>query len=344
MARLAGVSTSTVSYLLSGRPARQQEFPAATRARVNDAARRLGYVTNHQARALRRQKAELIGIVYIPPVTPWFDSFSVRAREHLASRGYGLVQIPFEAGATAAPTQMFASGFLDGAIAFCDDADNNELIAQARAHRVPITVFSDTIVTPDADVVHEHRRDSVAETVDYLVARGKHRIAFLDARSHDADSREADAPDPKGQPADTPRAAGTAYNRLDGYVDGMRRHNLAPLVLSCPDTRTAAYDATITALAGGDAPDALIACTDRAAVSAIWAAHSVGVEIPRQLAIIGCGNSGEGRGTMPELTSLGLPTDNLATIVDHLLTRIDTPGTPGRRLSLPWTMFARGSA
>lgn len=65
VARRAGVSRATVSYVLNDRPG--QSIPAATRQRVRDAAAQLGYVPNHSARALRGKQAPVV-LVLTPPV------------------------------------------------------------------------------------------------------------------------------------------------------------------------------------------------------------------------------------------------------------------------------------
>ena len=61
VARLAGVSRSTVSYILSGN--KDQTFPEATRAKVWDAAARLSYTRNAAASALRAGQSNLVLLV-----------------------------------------------------------------------------------------------------------------------------------------------------------------------------------------------------------------------------------------------------------------------------------------
>jgi LacI family transcriptional regulator len=323
VARLAGVSTSTVSYLLSGRDARKETFPIATRKRVEQAAAELGYVINQRARALRRQRSELIGIAYVPPVTPWFDEFSAQAREYLAVRDYGLIQIPFEPGATDVVQRSLGRGYLDGIIAICDDEEDEHLIRHAAADGIPITVFSDAIVADNADVVDEHQREAVVDAVRYLAEHGRRNIAFLDFDTQ---------PGPQ------------LNSRQRGYLDGISSVGLAPQVITSEDTRDATYTVVSRVLSDEHAPDALISFSDRGAVSAIWAAQHVGIRVPDDLAIIGCGNTAEGQSMLPQLTSLGIPQGDFATIFDRLLQRVENPQMASARLSLPWTMFARGSA
>jgi LacI family transcriptional regulator len=336
VARLAGVSASTVSYLLSGRDARKETFPPATRRRVEQAAAELGYVINQRARALRRQRSELIGIAYVPPVTPWFDEFSAQAREYLAGRDYGLIQIPFAPGATDVVQRSLGRGYLDGIIAICEDDEDAQLIRHAAADGIPITVFSDAIVTDDADVVDEHQREAVVDAVRYLAERERTKIAFLDFEPAGAglDSAAQAVAQPSVQP----------NSRQQGYLDGMTSAGLLPRVITSEDTRDATYTVVSGAVSDENAPDALISFSDRGAVSAIWAAQHVGIRVPDDLAIIGCGNTAEGQSVLPQLTSLGIPQGDFATIFDRVLQRSEDPQMASARLSLPWAMFVRGSA
>ncbi|MHA7984279.1 LacI family DNA-binding transcriptional regulator [Rathayibacter sp. CAU 1779] len=325
VARLADVSPSTVSYLLSGNETRKKTFPEATRLRVEQAAAELGYVINHRARALRRQRSEIVGVAYVPPVTPWFDAFSANAMRHFAEQDYSLVQIPFAPGATESVQRALTRGYLDAVIANCDDAENEKLIDLAADSGVPLTIFSDSLTTDRADVVREFQREALVDAVHYLADTGRTRITFLDYEASPGSSPDGNL-------------------RKRGYLDGMDEVGLAPRVVTCPDNRQATYDEVVAMLSADDVPDALISFSDRGAVSAIWAAQHVGVRVPDDLAVIGCGNTAEGRSTVPELTSLGIPEGDFAAIFTHVLDRIDDPSTPCTTLSLPWTRFIRASA
>lgn len=325
VARLADVSPSTVSYLLSGNESRKKSFPEETRRRVEQVAAELGYVVNHRARALRRQRSEIIGVAYVPPVTPWFDAFSARALRHFAEHDYSLVQIPFEKGASESVQRALARGYLDAVIAHCDDAENERMIEYAEEAGVPLTIFSDTIQSDSADIVSEFQSDALVDAVAYLAASGRRRIVFLDYHPAPGSSPDSNL-------------------RKRGYLDGMQKAGLPARVVTCADNRQATYDEVLRMLATDDAPDALISFSDRGAVSAIWAAQHAGVLIPRDLAVIGCGNTAEGRSTVPELTSLGIPEGDFAGIFDHVLERIENPSVPGTTIPLPWTRFIRESA
>ncbi|GLW11707.1 LacI family transcriptional regulator [Microtetraspora sp. NBRC 13810] len=95
IARLAGVSQSTVSLVLNEDPARSQ-IPAATRQRVTDAIRELGYTANPAARSLKGGRNHLLGLYTFETVFPldqrdFYYPFLLGVEEEAAERGYDLV-------------------------------------------------------------------------------------------------------------------------------------------------------------------------------------------------------------------------------------------------------------
>ncbi|MEU0567160.1 LacI family DNA-binding transcriptional regulator [Nonomuraea sp. NPDC005983] len=95
IARLAGVSQSTVSLVLNEDPSRSQ-IPAATRERVMDAVRELGYTANPAARSLKGGRNRLLGLYTFETVFPldqrdFYYPFLAGVEEETAERGYDLV-------------------------------------------------------------------------------------------------------------------------------------------------------------------------------------------------------------------------------------------------------------
>ena len=83
VARVAGVSKSTVSLVLQGSPLVRAE----TRAAVEEAMESLGYVYNRAAAALRGASVGLIGIIINDLRNPFFAEFAASAQTAFAARG-----------------------------------------------------------------------------------------------------------------------------------------------------------------------------------------------------------------------------------------------------------------
>src|SRR5215207_1400740 len=97
VARHAGVSSSTVSYVLSGKRAISEE----TRRRVRSSVRELGYHPNAGARALAARRSHIIALmvplrtdVYVPVMMEIAISVTTAARQH----GYDVLLITNDEG------------------------------------------------------------------------------------------------------------------------------------------------------------------------------------------------------------------------------------------------------
>jgi LacI family repressor for deo operon, udp, cdd, tsx, nupC, and nupG len=79
-------------------------------------------------------------------------------------------------------------------------------------------------------------------------------------------------------------------------------------------------------------------------VTVIEELQRAGVDVPGDIAVVGCGNAEEGYFANPRLTTIGPTTISLAEPTAHLIDRIQHKGTiEPRRFVLPWTLIVRDS-
>jgi DNA-binding LacI/PurR family transcriptional regulator len=322
VAEAAGVSVATCSYVLSGRADRTTPLPEPTRRRVEEAARRLGYKGNTAARSLRRQRSELIALVYAPPVGPWLDWLTMHCEDIAAAHGYSVIGVPVRRLDRAAQSlRVITRGHVDGAIFTPGLSDDLDLTAARRSTRA-LMAFSDHLTLPGVDVVRNNVRQAVAEATAYLLDAGRERIAFL---SHVA-------------PHD---------DRYLGYVDALqgRGRDVDPdLVRVGAASREEAVVVVRDLLDSPNPPDALVSESDRGAFAALQAAVDRGFKVPDDLAVIGTGNTLEATYSSPPLTSVGMYQLDFTEMVEALFARIDDPTRPARELSMPWVLNRRASA
>ena len=115
VARVAGVSISTVSYALSGK----RHVSEPVRGRIQAVIEELGYRPNAAARALRTGTARSVGLV-VPDVThPFFGKTMRGAQEAAWSAGYSvaLVDVPLDRPLEA-PLEALRAGPVDGFLYF----------------------------------------------------------------------------------------------------------------------------------------------------------------------------------------------------------------------------------
>lgn len=90
IARIAGVHLTTASSILNGSSSNSR-FSEETRRRVEQVARKQGYVQNRLASGLRTRKTETVGLVAGNIENPFFATLSVQLETQLRAQGYDLV-------------------------------------------------------------------------------------------------------------------------------------------------------------------------------------------------------------------------------------------------------------
>ncbi|TWF74833.1 LacI family transcriptional regulator [Pseudonocardia hierapolitana] len=328
IAERAGVSTATVSYVLSGRRGGAKPPPPETRERVLRAVAETGYQLDHAARSLRRQRTDVVALMYPAPSSPWSDRLAEELQVAAAGRGFAVVALPVITGAsTAAILRVLKQRYIDGAVLLPDcPLDGAELAALA-AQGCSLVVFDDDLEPGGFDVVRQDRASACRAAVERLIGAGHRRVAFL-----------AHADEHGGALADV---------KMRSYTDGLVAHGIAvdpELVRPVADSRSDAYAAVRDLLRRPEPPTALLSATDRAAVDGIWAARDLGVAVPDQLAVIGIGNIPEGLMISPALTTVGAAALDFSREVARLFERLDASAPlPGVELAATWELITRAS-
>jgi LacI family transcriptional regulator len=329
IAERAGVSTATVSYVLSGRAGGAKPPPPETRERVLRAVAETGYQLDQAGRSLRRQRTDVVALMYPAPSSPWSDRLAEELQVAAAERGFAVVALPVVTGAaTAAILRILWQRYIDGAVLLHDcPLDGAELAALAAQGR-SLVVFDDDLEPEGFDVVRQNRASACRAAVERLIAAGHRRIAFL-AHADEHGRVRADSV------------------KLRSYREGLAAHGIAvdpELVRPVADSRSDAYAGVRDLLRLPNRPTALLSATDRAAVDGIWAARDLGMAVPGELAVIGIGNIPEGLMISPALTTVGASALDFSREVARLFERLDAPAPlPGEELVAPWELIVRAS-
>ena len=181
IARIAGVSTSTVSRALSNSP----ELSEQTRQRILEICRREGYRVNALARSLICNKTNVIGLI-VPEVTnPFYAELSLGIETHARSLGYNII-LCIGQNDPKVTEELF--GFLishqvDGIILASSQQDAGTMI-QNFAPRLP-TVLLGTPALVSGDEVNSVCIDNLAGgrlAAEHLLELGHRDIVYLGNR------------------------------------------------------------------------------------------------------------------------------------------------------------------
>ncbi|MFK0001651.1 LacI family DNA-binding transcriptional regulator [Paenarthrobacter sp. NPDC090522] len=320
VAELAGVSTATVSYVMSGR--RGDGGPGVsdpTAEKVKAAAERLGYRPNQAARAIRTGRTNTVILSLTMLSDPW--SLSVIEAVQRAAEPLGIT--PMILG-DADWVKVLGTHNADAVFVDAVREDQTAALRKLAGHGTTLVVFNEALEPEGFDVIRSIAEPGCRMAVEHLL-HGHRRIACL------TPATAAGTSGGSRYRAYSEALAAAGIDERDDYVglfDG---------------TTSGAFAATTKLLGLPDRPTAIYATTDFAAVSAINAAQRLGLAVGQDVDIIGVGNTVEGERMSPSLSTVG-PVDFFDKLARLLLQRATGAGDAPTVLDFPWHLFVRESA
>lgn len=289
VAQLAGVSVTTVSHVLNNTP--QMRIAEETKTRVRDAAKTLGYGPNRIAKGLRTNKSGLIGLLSEEiATTPHAGRIILGAQNAAREHGLNLLIVNTDRD----------SGDLHGDdLQVLIDNQVEGILYATMYHRevvLPPNLHGRTTVLIDArestgivPSVVPNEIQGATTAVTHLIEAGHRRIGFL--------NNSDDVP--------------ATHERLIGYKNALKNHGINledGLILQSPSEANPAFEIARKLLSRADRPTALFCYNDRMAMGAYRAAAELGINIPKELSIIGFDNQELIADNLyPGLTTIALP-------------------------------------
>ncbi|MCF5090978.1 Ribose operon repressor [compost metagenome] len=316
VARVAGVSKSTVSRVLGGGPVSE-----GVRGRVEAAIRQTGYHPNLQARRLRARHTGIIGLIVADIRNPFFTAL-IRAVEEVAYREglrVTLCNTDEDPEREALYLQLMHEERISGLIFAPTRTTVGRL--ERLALDYPTVLVDRAAPGGSIDSVVLDNPAAMAGLVEHLVERGYRRIGGLFGST-----------------------STTAAERRDGYLAAMRVHGLEPDYREVEPTAEAAISTVGQWLADPSRPEALVASNSLLLMGALKAARSAGLAIPETLALAGFDNERWTELVEPGITVIEQPVEEMGrAAMSLLLERLHTPELPVRRLVMTGRCVVRGS-
>jgi LacI family transcriptional regulator len=322
VARLAGVSTATVSRALN----LPDQVDPATRERVLHAIDKLRYVPHGAARALRSQRSEMVGAV-----VPSFD-YALYARttsalqQVLDERGYALVlaEHHYDLSTEVRVTEQLVRHGVDAFVFVGLDHDPALFSLLDDYGRPYVLAWGVDPAKLRPSIGFDNRAATYALT-QYLLALGHRRLGLISAPTAGNDR---------------------ARERGAGIRDALAAAGLAldpACVQYAPIALPAAARAMRLLLALPKRPTAVVATNDVFAVGAMMACREMGVRIPEQMSITGVDNTDLGATQTPGLTSIRTPITEIGRAAGlQLIARLEGAAAELHQ-QLPFDLVKRGS-
>ncbi|GAA5207761.1 LacI family DNA-binding transcriptional regulator [Streptomyces thinghirensis] len=325
VATTAGVSVTTVSHVLSGR----RPVSAATRARVEEVVRRLGYQADPSARGLRTQRTRLLGLV-VPDITnPFNAELAAGLQEAALAEDYLTVvcETPKEPSRVRAVMRQLTARRIDGLVLGRYPTDEGVLDALL-ATGAPVVRLGGRLDAGPGDVVHAAETEGMRDLVRHLVRdRDYRRIGFIG-----------------GAPGAEPGG-----DRHRGYREALTEAGLAvpeDLVVWTDFTREGGRAGAARLLAAAEPPDAIVCANDLIAIGALDTARTSRLPVPGRVAITGYDDIEAAALVSPALTTVLNPAREIGRSAARVLTdRLDgREDGPAREVLLAHRLVRRESA
>ena len=322
VAAKAGVSKTTVSRVLNGKG----ELGEATAARVRRVIDELGYVPSARAVGLARGRTRIVGML-VPSLTwPWMGEVLQGAVDVIEANRYGLLLFTCNRGEESMrqfASQVSAKSF-DGLLVI-EPEGTLDYIAELHHHGLPIVLIDDRGNQPLFPAVATTNHTGGAQAARHLLSLGRRRPLVITGMER----------------------FGCTQQRLAGFRDTFAAAGfpVAPDLVALGDfTFECGRQAVREAMARDIAFDAVFAHNDLSAAGAIKAAHEAGLDVPRDVAVVGFDDIPLAAHTDPPLTTVHQPLRQMGETAARMLMSFfagtPLPDTPN---VIPTSLIVRAS-
>jgi LacI family transcriptional regulator len=322
VAERAGVSTATVSRVLSGSGGVREPL----KSRVLAAAQSLAYRPNRAARDLRVRSSRTVGVLIPDIENPFFTSVICGIEEALRETDYSLLLANYSENPDQETRglETFRAEGVRGLIFVASRAPSqlyaelgNAGMAMVAVSRVPNRLRIDQVTVAN--------RDGAYNATAHLLRLGHKRVAIING----------------------PLALTTARDRQSGYEDALRDAGLPvdeSLVVHCDFRHAEGRAAMEQLLDQASPPSALFTASNLLTLGALQAIHERALDIPGQVAIVGFDDMPWATSLRPPLTTVAQPAFEVGrTAAGLLLDRIQKPAIARRQVVLETRLIVRSS-
>ncbi|HYK73599.1 MAG TPA: substrate-binding domain-containing protein [Pseudoneobacillus sp.] len=323
VAKHANVSIATVSRVVNNLGG----YSLATKEKVLQAIEELDYQPNGLARGLINKRTETIAVLF-PEVSSMFSSKILKGVEDTVhQRGSSVIVCNTASNGekTLKYLKVLQEKRIEG-IVFVSEIMTEEYYKVISSMKIPVVLVSTESYQYSIPYVKVNDRHAAFSATDYLIKKGHTKIGMISGNPKDMIA---------GQP------------RIEGFLDALRFHNLIDNEnnIVCRDNFLFAdgYQALPQLL--HKAPDitAIFVASDEMACGAISSANQMGINVPRDLSVIGYDNLPLAEMTIPPLTTVSQPLEEMGEKAATMLFKMLETGEPVESRIMPHTIIERKS-
>ncbi len=326
VARLAGVSRATVSYVINGLTDRTVSIPEQTRRRVLKAVDELGYQPDAMAQSLRSGMSHTVGLLIPDLHNPHYWQIVSGVDQEVRNAAYDLLIIntALDPSRELHSIRALSQRRIDGLILLLTFPNQmNDIIEQLGQQDKPLVLINGSM--SGTDVISTSYESGANELMAHLWTLGHRRIGMIYGV---ADSN-------------------LGLDRLNAYHQFLQNAEINDgdeLVEYCGTTLEDGYVAAHRLLDRSPRPTAIIAINDLLAIGAVRAVVERGFHIPNDLSIASFDDIDVAAYLNPPLTTVQIKAEQIGHQAAQLMfARLQTPNLPSQILYLSGRLIIRAS-
>ena len=328
VARLAGVSRATVSYVLNGHTEGRVPISDQTQQRVLNAIEELGYEPDARAQALRSGSTSTVALIIPDLRNPHFCEYATGVEDAAREADYHLLlssttlDDEYEVEIFKDLARRRFDGLIITGSSILKSAEAQTILARIRKRGLPLVEMNEFY---GVDSASSDYREATKEVVSYLLSLGHRNIGFVyGVADHEL-----------------------ALDRLQPFQESLNNAGVAiepDLIVECGPTIEDGYQAALKLLKLSHRPTAIIAVNDLLAISTIRAAGDMGLRVPDHVSVVGFDNIPMANYLMPRLTTVTKDAYTAGkNAFEMLQARMQTPDLPRQVIHIPAKLIVRES-
>jgi DNA-binding LacI/PurR family transcriptional regulator len=324
VARLAGVSTATVSHVINHTRFVSEE----TIQKVQAAIESLNYTPNVHARSLASGRSRILGLIISDINNPFFPELVKSIEEKASAHGYDVIlsNTNYDPKRTVACVQRMLEQNVRGVAIMTSEMDMS-LSHRLAAKNVAVVFLDVGSVGPHMSNINVNYEKGIREGVEHLLALGHRRIAYLSGPPH----------------------LKSAARRRAAFAKIMKKYQTSlhttPFIYEGDFKTTGGQRAAAEILRLKPMPTAIVSGNDLMAIGALRELKSAGLRVPQDVSVIGFDDISFAALSEPQLTTIITPRAEIGeAAVEALIHMIKAEDNVGREFKVSTQLVVRESS
>lgn len=290
VAQRAGVSSATVSRVINGSPAVKEE----TAAHVRRILKELNFIPNPIATTLKYGRSNTYGLIIPDLANPFYPEFLLNFEEALVESDYELLLATTQSSQPKLinSVRRMVMRHVDGVVVMASEYDTRA-VEPLLDRQIPIVTIDRGRAQPGSGDVSLDFEDGYRQAVHHLYELGHKRIGFIGGNL----------------------GIHTSAVRVEAFRKAVVDVGLTfdERLVRAGDYRVSGGDAAMTSmLMEPRRPTAVVTANDLTAFGALRALHARGIQVPKEMSIVGFDGIAIGDAVYPALTTVASPSRELA--------------------------------